>query len=103
MVFYSTQADNDLDEILDGLLTWRKHTLTREFCLSYISDLVDVCDSLDTKVIHFNTTYEAHRLYGEKVHKYVRNKNTTWYIIYDIDLYDNVFINKIISNYLTVS
>ena len=103
MVFYSTQADNDLDEILDGLLTWRKHTLTREFCLSYISDLVDVCDSLDTKIIHFNTVYETHKLYGEKVHKYARNRNTTWYIIYDIDSSNNVFINKIISNYLTIS
>ena len=103
MVFYSIQADNDLDEILEGLLTWRKHTLTREFCLGYISDLIDVCDSLDTKTIHFNAVYETHKLYGEKVHKYARNKNTTWYIIYDIDLSNNVFINKIISNYLTVS
>ena len=92
-----------MDEILEGLLTWRKHTLTREFCLSYISDLVDVCDSLDTKTIHFNTVYETHKLYGSKVHKYVRNRSTTWYIIYDTDLSNNVFINKIISNYLTVS
>jgi hypothetical protein len=103
MVFYSIQADNDLDEILEGLLTWRKHTLSREFCLSYISDLVDVCDSLDTKIIHFNTVYETHKRWGDKVHKYERNRSTTWYIIYDIDLSNNVFINKIISNYLTVS
>ena len=102
MVFYSIQADNDLDEILEGLLTWQKHTLTHEFCLSYISDLVNVCDSLDAKAIHFNTIYEIHKLYGDKVHKYIRNKNTTWYIIYNIDLSNNIFINKIISNYLTV-
>jgi hypothetical protein len=100
MVFYSIQADNDLDEILEGLLTWQKHTLTREFCLSYISDLIDVCDSLDTKIPHFNTVYETHKQYGDKVHKFVRNRNTTWYIIYDIDLSNNVFINKIISNKL---
>jgi hypothetical protein len=103
MVFYSIQADSDLDEILEGLLTWRKHTLTRGFCLSYISNLVDVCDNLDTKTIHFNTVYEAHKRYGDKVHKYVHNKNTTWYIIYDIDLSNNVFIKKIISNHVTVS
>ena len=103
MVFYSIQADNDLDEILEGLLTWRKHTLTREFCLSYISEFIDVCDSLDKKTIHFNAVYDTHKLYGDKVHKYVRNKNTTWYIIYNIDLSNNVYINKIISNYLTTS
>ena len=103
MVFYSIQADNDLDDILEGLHAWRKHTLTREFCLSYISDLVDVCDSLDKKNIHFSAVYESHKLYGDKVHKYVRNKNTTWYIIYDIDISNNVFINKIISNHLTIS
>ena len=103
MVFYSTQADDDLDEILEGLLNWKKFTLTRDFCLSYISDLVDVCDSLDTVTIHIKTVYETHKRYGEKVYKYSRNKSTTWYIIYDIDLYNNVYINKIISNHLTIS
>jgi len=103
MVFYSKQADSDLDEILEGLLLWRKHTLTRDFCLSYISDLVDVCDSIDTKAVHFNAVYETHKQYGAKVHKYVRNKNTTWYIIYDIDSSNTVYIKKIISNYLTIS
>jgi len=103
MVFYSEQADSDLDDILEGLLTWQKITLTREFCLSYISDIVDVCDSLDTKTVHFDAVYETHKRYGEKVHKYSRNKSTTWYIIYDIDLFNNVYINKIISNHLTIS
>ena len=103
MVYYSIEADNDLDEILEGLLSWRKCVLTREFCQSYISDIIDVCDSLDGKSIHFNTVYETHKLYGKKVHKYSRNKSTTWYIIYDIDSNNNIYINKIISNYLTIS
>ena len=103
MVYYSKQADNDLDTILNGLLTWRKHTLTRDFCLNYISDIIDICDSLDTKTIHFNSVYETHKRYGNKVHKYSRNKSTTWYIIYDIDSFKNVYIKKIISNYLTIS
>ena len=102
MVFYSTQVDDDLDELLEGLLSWQKHTLSREFCLNYISDLVDVCDSLDRKMFHLNTVYETHKRYGNKVYKFERNRNTTWYIIYDIDLSNNIFINKIISNYLTI-
>jgi len=103
MVYYSEQADNDLDEILEGLLTWQKHSLTREFCLDYVSDLIDICDSLDNKRFHINTVYNIHKRYGEKVHKYFRNQNTTWYIIYDIDSNNDVFVNKIINNYMTVS
>jgi hypothetical protein len=103
MVYYSTQADSDLDDILNGLLSWEKFTLTRDFCLSYVADIIDVCDSLDTKDVHLCTSYETHKRHGDKVHKYSRNKNTTWYIIYDIDSCNNVYINKIISNYMTIS
>jgi len=103
MVYYSKQADFDLDNILDGLLAWKKFTLTREFCLNYVSDIIDICDSLDTKTIHFDAVYETHRRYGEKVHKYSRNKATTWYIIYNVDFYNNIYINKIINNHLTIS
>jgi hypothetical protein len=102
MVYYSKQADSDLDDILNGLLTWQKHTLTREFCLNYLSDIIDICDSLDTQIHHSDTLYETHKRYGKKVHKYMRNKNTVWYVIYDIDFYNNIYINKIISNYLTI-
>ena len=103
MVYYSKQADNDLDDILDGLLMWQKYTLTREFCLNYISDIIDVCDSLDAKTIHSDASYETHKRYGKKVYRYARNKSTMWYIIYDTDSYNNIYINKIISNHLTVS
>jgi len=33
MVYYSKQADIDLGNILEGLATWQKFTLTREFLL----------------------------------------------------------------------
>ena len=103
MVYYSRQVDNDLDDILDGLLMWQKCVLTREFCLKYISDIIDCCDSLDAKTFHFDAVYETHKRYGKKVYNYSRNKTTSWYIIYNVDIDNNVFINKIISNYLTVS
>jgi hypothetical protein len=103
MVYYSKQADSDLDEILKGLLTWHKHTLTREYCLSYISDILNICDNLATQTFHLDTQYEIHKRYGKKVYKYSRNKNTIWYIIYNTDTNNNIFINKIINNYLTIS
>ena len=103
MVYYSEQADIDLDEILEGLLTWQKHTLTREFCLNYVSDVIDICDSLDKKTFHTGSVYETHKRFGKKVHKYSRNKSTTWYIIYNVTAANDVYIEKIISNYLTVN
>ena len=103
MVYYSKQAEDDLDDILEGLLTWRKFSLTREFCLSYIFSIIDVCDNLDTKAIHLDAVYNTHKQYGEKVHSYSQNKSTTWYIVYDIDSCGNVYVNKIISNHLTIS
>ncbi|GHV30245.1 hypothetical protein FACS1894177_02480 [Bacteroidia bacterium] len=46
MVYYSAQAEADLDDILDGLLNWAKFTLTREFCHNYIADIINICDSM---------------------------------------------------------
>jgi hypothetical protein len=102
MVFYSEQADSDLNNILEGLLYWSKIELSREFCLSYVNDIADVCDSLDKKQFHLSAIYETHKKYGSKVHTYTRNTRTTWYIIYD-KIENNIYINKIISNYLTKS
>ena len=103
MVFYSEQADRDLDEILDGLLLcWSKIELSREFCLSYISDIIDTCDCLVAKTFHSSAIYETHKQYGAYVHRYKRNANTIWYVIYN-KAGENVYVEKILSNYLTSS
>jgi capsid portal protein len=101
MVYYSEQADRDLDNILNGLLYWQKIQLSFDFCYQYVVDIVDVSNSLDKKTFHFNTVYEDHCKYGSSVHSYKRNNNTTWYIIYDTDKFGNAYINKITNNYLT--
>jgi len=102
MVYYSIQADFDLDEILDGLLNWERISLTRDFCHHYIADIIDVCESLDMKTFHADAKYESHKRHGVYAYPYKRNSNTTWYIIYDIDLSGNILIKKIISNYQTI-
>ncbi|GHS96138.1 hypothetical protein FACS189421_00700 [Bacteroidia bacterium] len=102
MVYYSNQADEDIENIFIGLLSWKKHTLTFDHVWEYRNTLRQVCDSLESKPYHVDTTYSIHQQYGTKVHSYRRNKQTIWYIIYDIDYQGNIFINKIISNYLTV-
>ncbi|GHT20590.1 hypothetical protein FACS189429_8730 [Bacteroidia bacterium] len=103
MVFYSPTARKDLAEIRKGLLGWEKIVLSVESVFEYMRDIKRVCDSIDNKQLHFNTKYETHQQHGEKAHTYKRNANTVWYIIYNIDSENNIFINKIISNYLTKS
>jgi plasmid stabilization system protein ParE len=102
MVIYSQTSKSDLEDILYGLITWKKHSLLFEHAKQYVSEIRSVCDSLDTKAYHLNVKYSTHRQFGEKVYAYHRNRLTTWYIIYDIDLFGNVLINKIISNYMTI-
>ena len=74
MVFYSHIARQDLKSIFDGLLTWSKHQLEYNHVVLYHNTIIDVCDSLDKKAIHFNARYIIHKRYGEKVHTYKRNK-----------------------------
>lgn len=102
MVFYSIEADKDLDNIRKGLLTWKRFELEREFVFEYLSDLQKVCESIGTRMFHLSASYKEHQRYGKKVYRYQRNQHTTWYIIYDIDVHNNVYINKIISNHITI-
>jgi plasmid stabilization system protein ParE len=101
MVIYSRTAESDLIDILYGLVTWEKHHVTFDHAQRYVFDIRDACDKLDKVYYHRNAIYPAHRRYGEKVYAYQRRKQTIWYIIYDIDLFGNILINKIMSNYLT--
>ena len=102
MVYYSQNAIKDLDIIFEGLISWSKHNLTYSHVKAYHNEIKRVCDSLDSLVYHFNTQFEMHKKYGKKVHCYNRNKNTTWYIIYDIDLSTNtIYIQHITSNHTT--
>ena len=102
MILYSQQALDDFDEIFQGLLYWNKIELSERFIIDYVADLRIQCESICSKLIHINTTYPDHKRFGEKVLRYRRNQNTIWYIIYDIDNERNIYINKIISNYLTI-
>ncbi|MCL2027926.1 MAG: hypothetical protein FWG79_05500 [Bacteroidales bacterium] len=103
MVFIKHQARIDLDEIVVGLLKWEKATLSVPKVMQYVDDIVDVCYQLDNAVYHYPAKYKNHLEYGSYSYPYKRNKSTTWYIIYNIDTSRNIYVNKIISNYLTTS
>jgi len=104
MVKFRKQSITDLSNILIGLITWEKHPLEYSHAVNYVDKITDICEKLDTKKLHSNTQYQSHKQYGNKVYKYRRNKSTTWYIIYNYDKINNiVYIEKILSNYVTTS
>jgi mRNA-degrading endonuclease YafQ of YafQ-DinJ toxin-antitoxin module len=103
MVFYNTTVHADIEQIRYGLLNWGKIVLTEEFIENYIDKIKEVCESLDKRTYHLTSVYLSHQPYGKYVYKYHRNKQTTWYIIYNLDTDNNVYINKIISNYNTIT
>ena len=101
MVFYSQQAIENLSDILTGLVSWKKHPLAIEHAIKYVSDIRMTCDKLATRTLHINAQFPTHKRYGQKVYNYKRNKQTIWYIIYNLDQHGNVYIQRIISNHLT--
>jgi hypothetical protein len=104
MVYYSQNAIADLNKIFDGLLSWPKHNLEYNHVVTYHNELRNICDSLDNQTYHFESRFESHKKYGKKVYCYNRNKSTSWYIIYDIDLVSNtIYIQHITSNHVTIS
>ena len=103
MIYINRRAEDDLVSIFIGLLTWEKHFIELEHAKLYINDLRMECYSLATKNYHFNTTFTKHKRFGSKVHTYNRNKNTQWFIIYNIDVHGNIFINHNPSNHTTIT
>jgi len=102
MVYYSERAENDLYNILVGLANWEKHPLEFKHALSYYDDIRELCDKLDQTIKHQTPRYLIHKTFGAYVYKYARNKNTTWYIIYNYDKLNNtVYIQHITSNHVT--
>jgi hypothetical protein len=101
-VLFSKQSEQDLSNIVFGLLLWTKISITEEEALQYADDIYLIAHSIPHLSYHQKCKYHIHQQYGEYQLKYKRNKRTTWYIIYDIEPdYGNILINKIINNYLT--
>jgi len=101
-VYISLQAVEDLKNIFTGLINWKKGALEIEHAIKYVDDIERQCYSIGNKTYHSKAKYPKHKHFGEKVFVYRRNPNTEWYIVYNIDNTNNIFITKIISNYLTV-
>ncbi len=103
MVIFNSQSEDDLVLILYGLLTWEKHSISIEHAQAYLNDIKSECYAIEAKTYHFKTTKPEHKQFGSKIHTYKRNKQTQWFVIYEIDSFNNILINHITSNHLTFS
>ena len=102
-VFFNEQSEQDLSDIVVGLLLWTKVAITEEEAHRYADDIYDMAQSIPDLFNHKKCQYDIHRQYGEYQLNYKRNRRTTWYIIYDIEPNSgNILINKIISNHMTI-
>jgi hypothetical protein len=80
-----------------------KPPLTYEEAHNYIDDIADFALSLGERMYHINCVYEIHKRYGKKTARYDRNKNTQYYIIYDLDEEkDIIYVERLISNHITI-
>jgi hypothetical protein len=102
MVYISKQAKIDLDNIVIGLLEWNKVELPVDEVMCYVDDMVDICYQLGNSIYHRKATCDNHLRFGSYTYPYKRNKNTIWYIIYEIDSQNNILVNKIINNHVTI-
>ena len=100
-VYISQQAVDYLKNVFTAMINWDKGPLELEHALQYVDDIEARCYSLANKTHHFRTTFSTHKFYGDRVLTYRRNHATVWYIIYNIDQFQNILVTKIISNYLT--
>ena len=114
MVSIKKRALKDLQKLFNGLLKWsvktntknnvRENHMSREHVKDYCDKILDVCYELDSKVYHAPARYFDHRRYGKYVYNYTpSNKRTNIYIIYDINKHGVILINKITTNYKTIS
>ena len=101
-VCFSVQAEQDLSDIVIGLLLLTKVSISEKEALRYVDDIYLMALTIPDMTYHTKCKYLIHRQYGKYHLKYKRNNRTEWYIIYDIDhVSQNILINKIISNHMT--
>jgi hypothetical protein len=101
-VYFSVQAEQDLSDIVVGLIFWQKFEITEPEALLYADDIYDIALTIPMLSVHQKCKYQMHREYGLYQYSYRRNSRTIWYIIYNIDSFTNdILIEKIISNHTT--
>ncbi|MCL2435524.1 MAG: hypothetical protein FWD09_05225 [Lentimicrobiaceae bacterium] len=106
MVFYNKSALDDIEQIFIGLLEWQTKDnqqlrMTYDEVWNYRDSLFHIGNTLDILPYHAKAQYEMHKQFGKYAYRYNKNQRTQWYFIYD-RIGEDIFINKIINNYMTI-
>ena len=80
-VLFNKQAEQDLSNIIIGLLHWGKVKLTEEQALLYVDDIYECALEVSNAKAHIAYRYKEHLKYGAYFIRYRRNSRTVWYII----------------------
>jgi hypothetical protein len=104
MIVFSQQSGADLEDCLDALMFPKyknRPPLTFEEAHDYVDEIVEFVYSISEKATHTNCIFDTHKKYGEKVVRYERNKYTQYYIIYNVDVAGNIYVERIMTNHIT--
>ena len=106
LVVISRKFRDDLEDCFDALMFPKfgnRPPLTYEEAHKYIDDIADFALSLGEIKYHADCVYKIHKQYGEKAIRYNRNKNTQYYVIYDLDEEKNtIYVERLITNHITI-
>ena len=104
MIVISDEALLDLYDCVYALMYPKynnRPNLTEEDALAYRDDIINFIYSLADKTTHSDATFTDHKQQGKKVARYDRNNNTQYYIVYDLDTFHTIYVNRILTNHIT--
>ena len=102
MLIYTQQANEDLSQILAGLISFRINgasipALSMEHAVSIFDDITDHITAIPTYSLHLRNTFDGLERYGQFVYTYKRNR-TNWYAFYDKEG-ENFIVRRITNNW----
>ena len=102
MLKFSLQANEDLSQVLAGLISFRISgasipALTQEHAESIFNEITDQISTIPNQPLHLRNNFEGLGCYGEFLFTYKRNR-TSWYAFYDKEG-DDFIVNRISNNW----
>lgn len=98
MIYVKKRATNDLVKLVIILMNNKKFPLTRDEAKEYVDMIVAEFPFIEKSIVRTKSSYDHHIKHGQYVWRYDKHDCIQWFIIYDMDKYENIIIKKIISN-----
>jgi len=98
MIYVKKRASNDLKQIAQKLKNNKKYPLLHDEAKEYIYMIAAQFTVIEKSIVRTKSSYAHHIKHGKYVWRYDKHDRIQWFIIYDIDKYENILIKKILSN-----